>query len=161
MTSQTESFAALNPHPDVVAALVAKVVSSPWPQGPEQSGPYLAFLGCAAGAALPGREDDYPGEQRGWLHLPGSETGMWSSGKGTLNGLHFFFYPGRQGSRALSEVGFEALYARLNAAYGFPADEVGYPNGHRSGLWHAGQTSIELYAHVDKAPMLQLGLAQR
>ncbi len=161
MTSRTEPFAALEPHPDVVAVLIAKAVSTPWPEDAEQCGPYLARLSCTADAALPAREEDLPEEERGWLHFPGGERGVWSAADGKLESLDFFFYPGRLGPRALSEFGFEALHSRLNAAYGPPIDEGGYPNGHRYGVWHVGETSIELYAHVELAPVLQLGLGHR
>ncbi|MCC3274500.1 hypothetical protein LJ753_01275 [Arthrobacter sp. zg-Y20] len=161
MTSQTEPSAALDPPPDVVAALIEKVASTPWPEDPEQCGLYLARLDCTADAALPFREEDLPGEERGWLHFPGGERGVWSAVDGKLESLGFFFYPGRLGSRALCEFGFEALHSRLKAAYGPPIDEGAYPNGHRSGVWHAGETSIELYAHVELAPVLQLGLGNR
>ena len=163
MTPHTEPSAALEPHPDVVAALLEKIVSTPWPDDAEQRGPYLARLSCTADAALPRREEDLPDEERGWLHFPGGERGMgmWSATDGKLENLGFFFYPGRLGPRALSEFGFEALHSRLNAAYGPPVDEDVYPNGHRSGVWHVGETSIELYAHVELAPVLQLGLGNR
>ena len=158
MTSSADPFA-LDPHPDEVAALVAKVVSAPWPNDRQQSAAYLTGLGCTAHAALPRREDDLPEEERGLLQMPGSETGTWAAVDGLLDGLNFFFYPGQHGAQALT--GFDAVSRRLHAAYGPPADEGGYPSGHRYAVWLVGETSIQLYAHVEQAPMLQLGLEHR
>ena len=152
----------LDPDPDVVVGLIGKVLAATWPEALDQFTAYFAGLGCGPGEALDW-EIDVPGSTHGALTMPGiqMQNGSWAALHGKLFSLNFFFFPGKHGSRALSEAGFEAVRQRLIAAYGSPADEGLDRNGNRSAFWEVRESSIELYGHVTLAPALQVGLGRR
>ncbi len=89
------------------------------------------------------------------------EGGSWATLAGKLHSLGFFFYPGTQGSRIVAGLAFDIVQDRLTNVYGKAADEKGHSEGNRSALWEVNETSIELYAHINLAPVLQLGLSHR
>jgi hypothetical protein len=160
MSLPIEPAQLLNPDPEVIAELTDKVVNQPWPEDPEQLGAYFRGIDCAPGPALE-NQDDLPESTGGVLLMPGvpMEHGSWGAFGGRLFTLGFFFYPGVHGSCALSEAGYHPVRDRLSTLYGSPSDESAQGDGNRSALWTARDTSIELYAHVILAPVLQLGLS--
>ena len=152
----------LDPDPGVIVGLIAAVLDGSWPDAPDQFTAYFAGLGCVPGEALDS-EINVPESSHGVLTMPGiqMQNGSWAALHGKLFSLNFFFFPGRHGSHALSEIGFEAVLARLRVTHGEPADEGVDRNGNRSAFWEVGESSIELYGHVTLAPALQIGLGRR
>jgi hypothetical protein len=159
MSVPVEPAHLLNPDPEVIVKLIDRVVNRPWPEDPALFDAYFTGIGCTPG---PGFEhpDDLPESTRGTLLMPGVpiEHGLWGALDGRLFTLGFFFYPGMQGSRALSDIGYRAVQDRLSTLYGDPSDETAQGDGNRSALWTVHGTSVSLYAHVNLAPALQLGL---
>lgn len=89
------------------------------------------------------------------------EGGSWAALAGKLHFLGFFFYPGTQDSHVLAGTAFDIVRDRLTNIHGKITDETDQSEGNRSALWEVNETSIALYAHVNLAPMLQLGLSHR
>lgn len=152
----------LDPHPDVVLSLINKVVSAPWPEDSDQFDAYFATIGCVPGPSAE-HQDDLPVSSRGSLLMPGvsMEDGSWAALAGKLSSLGFFFYPGTRDSHVLAGPAFDIVRDRLADLYGRATDATDHSEGNRSALWEVNDTSIELYAHVTLAPMLQLGLSHR
>lgn len=152
----------LDPHPDVILRLINKVVSGRWPEDPDQFNAYFETIDCAPGP-VGKHQDDLPDTARGSLLMPevSMEGGSWEALAGKLHFLGFFFYPGSLDSRVLAGSAFEIVRDRLTDIYGKATDESDQSEGNRSALWEVNETSIELYAHVNLAPMLQLGLSHQ
>lgn len=152
----------LDPHPDVILSLINKVVSGPWPEDPDQFNAYFETIDCAPGP-LNEHQDDLPDSSRGSLLMPGisMEGGSWEALAGKLHFLGFFFYPGTLDLRVLAGSAFDIVRNRLTNVYGKATDETDQSEGNRSALWEVNETSIELYAHTNFAPMLQLGLSHQ
>lgn len=152
----------LNPDPGVIVRLIDTVVSTPWPEDPNQFDAYFASIGCTPGPLFE-HKDDLPESSHGALLMPevSMEDGSWASLAGKLYDLGFFFYPGTQHSRVLAGPAFETIRERLTDAYGKATDETDHGQGNRSASWEVKETSIDLYAHVNLAPVLQLGLSHR
>ncbi|MHA7181336.1 hypothetical protein ACX80J_14625 [Arthrobacter sp. MDB2-24] len=152
----------LDPPPDQILNLINTVVSARWPEDPDQFNAHFATIGCVPGPLFK-HQDDLPNSSRGSLLMPGvpMEGGSWAALAGKLHFLGFFFYPGTQDSHVLAGTAFDIVRDRLTNIYGKAADETDQSEGNRSALWEVNETSIELYAHVNLAPMLQLGLSHR
>ncbi|RJT79169.1 hypothetical protein D6T63_11155 [Arthrobacter cheniae] len=152
----------LDPDPSVILSLINKVVRGRWPEDPDQFNAYFATIGCTPGLLFE-HQDDLPDSFRGSLLVPGvsMDNGSWAALAGKLHFLGFFFYPGTQDSRVLAGLAFDVVRASVTDAYGKATDESDQGEGNRSALWEVNETSIELYAHVNLAPMLQLGLSNR
>lgn len=152
----------LNPDPGVIVKLVDTVVSTPWPEDPSQFDTYFANIGCTPGPLFE-HKDDLPESSHGALLMPEvpMENGSWGSLAGKLFNLGFFFYPGTQDSRVLAGPAFEAIRDRITNVYGKATDETEQGQGNQSALWEVDETSVKLYAHVNLAPVLQLGLSHR
>ncbi|MBE0010146.1 MULTISPECIES: hypothetical protein [unclassified Arthrobacter] len=159
MSVPTEQTHLLDPDPSVVADLIEKVVGQPWPEHKDQFNAYFKRIGCTPGQALK-HEEDLPESMSGVLFMPvaGMESGSWCALDGKLFSLNFMFYPGMLEERAASDVGGRLVYERLNSAYGV-TDRIPQGDGNWSAAWTVRETSIDLHAHVNQAPMMQLGLS--
>ncbi|MHA7278244.1 hypothetical protein ACX80H_00635 [Arthrobacter sp. MDT2-2] len=152
----------LDPDPSVILSLINKVVGGRWPEDPNQSDAYFEAIDCVPGPLLE-HQDDSADSSGGSLLMPGvpMKGGSWAALAGKLHFLGFFFYPGIQGSQVLAGPAFDIVRDRLTDVFGKAADETNQSEGNRSALWEVNGTSIELYAHVTLAPVLQLGLSHR
>jgi hypothetical protein len=152
----------LDPDPSVILSLINKVFRGRWPEDPDQFNAYFATIGCTP-RPLFEHLDDLPNSSRGSLLMAGvsMDNGSWTAPAGKLHFLGFFFYPGTQASRVLAGLASDVVRAGLTDAYGKATDESDQGEGNRTALREVNETSIELYAHVDLAPILQLGLSNR
>jgi hypothetical protein len=158
---------ALVPRPEVIVALIKRIVTLSWPDREADQAVYLRQLGFE-------KSDGHEGHRPG----PGSPTGppssrfacgelvstelpvssaSWASYRGELFSVNVFVYSSPANGDNGAVAGFRSIYAQLHAVYGPPTDATLRAFDEATALWEVNGTSIEMYSHTRDAPGLQLG----
>ena len=171
MDEPGERTVSLVPSPEEIVDMIQVVAHQSWPSTPDQYDAYFQRIGCELDPAQnthdledPNDPDkDVDGVTRGVFTIPGAgtEAASWAARNGALFSLSFLAYRGRHATPLLVAAGYDSVRAGLIALYGPSPDEQEDQHGNRLAIWAANETSIELYAHLNEAPALQLGLSHQ
>jgi hypothetical protein len=161
----------LMPRPDMVVALIKRIVTLSWPAGEADQAIHLRQLGFEKSAGHEGRRagrssptgspsSRFASGELVSTDLPVSSA-SWASYRGELFSVNVFVYssPTNGGSRAVA--GFRNIYAQLHSLYGLPTDATSRAFDESTACWEVDGTSIEMYSYTRDAPGLQLGFTHK
>ena len=164
MNMSPRSRESLDPAPEVIVGLVERIVGEQWPSGSESFSSYFTRLGCVLGPLTEPDDEAALGVTQGRFSVPGGEVKntSWYALNDELFSLNFFAYEGSEHySSAGVDAGYDAVRDGISAVFGPSSDESRDKRGNRSAVWWIQGTVIELYAHVNEAPVLQVGAAHK
>ena len=149
----------MTPPASAIVEFIQAVTDTPWPSAEDQFHSYFERLGCefTAGEHNSGHLPGLPGGAF-VTHRLTTQHPSWSALDGSLFSLNFFAH---EGDADAVNAGYDGVRAGLIGLYGQPFDEPPAHRGNRAAAWRAGDTEIELYAHVSLAPALQIGLGHK
>ena len=149
----------MTPPASAIVEFIQAVTDTPWPSAEDQFHGYFERLGCEL-MTLDHKSDHLPGLAEGAFvtHRLATQHPSWTALDGYLFSLNFFAHEGD--ADAVNAV-YDGVKADLIGLYGQPFDEPPAQGGNRAAAWLAGDTEIELYAHVSLAPALQIGLGHK
>ncbi len=149
----------MTPPASAIVEFIQAVTDTPWPSAEDQFHGYFERLGCelTAGDHTDGH---VPGLTGGSFvtHRLATQHPSWIALNGSLFSLNFFAHGGDPDA---VNAGYDEVRAGLISLFGEPFDEPAAQRGNRAAVWLAGDTEIELYAHVSLAPVLQIGLGHK
>ena len=147
------------PPASAIVEFIHAVTDTPWPSAEDQFHGYFQRLGCEL---IAGDHDSghLPGLTGGAFvtHRLATQHPSWTALNGSLFSLNFFAH---EGDPDAVNAGYDGVRAGLISLFGPPFDEPPAHRGNRAAAWLAGDTEIELYAHVSLAPVLQIGLGHK
>jgi hypothetical protein len=148
------------PHPESIAALIDRIVTSEWPAGKVEQAGYFARLGFDQVAGQSSDRD--ASVVAGGLLGPSAlaiTTANWASCKGNLFSINVFLDGRLSAEDSLVLSRYRYIHAVLRGKYGPPSDESNHRSGSASSKWQIHGTTIEMYCHLDPSPSLQLGFS--